>query len=110
MLITTTRRHLCLIFLKTAGAILLFQVARANCPATRTKLTTNTFQVKISKYKLKISLTRPTMKEEEKSARAKAFSSLLELQHGVSCRNVILLKNRYLKRPPQFKCFIGLLG
>ena len=73
MLITTTRRHLCLIFLKTAGAILLFQVARANWPATRTKLTTNTFQVKISKYKLKITLTRPTMKEEEKTVRAKSF-------------------------------------
>ena len=37
MLITTMRRHLCLIFLKTAGAILLFHVARGNWPATRTK-------------------------------------------------------------------------
>ena len=104
MLITTTRRHLCLIFLKTAGAILLFQVARANWPATRTKLTANTFQVKISKYKLKISLTRPTMKEEEKSARAEAFSSLLELQHGMSCRNRMSYihdpaEKQYLQRP-----------
>ena len=115
MLITTTRRHLCLIFLKTAGAILLFQVARANWPATRTKLTANTFQVKISKYKLKISLTRPTMKEEEKSARAEAFSSLLELQHGMSCRNRMSYihdpaEKSIFAKASQFKCFMGYLG
>ena len=44
------------------------------------------------------------MKEEEKSARAEAFSSLLELQHGMSCRNRMSYihdpaEKQYLQRP-----------
>ena len=104
MLITTTRRHLCLIFLKTAGAILLFQVARANWPATRTKLTTNTFQVKISKYKLKISLLDQQWKKKKYQHEQKLSPPCLSCDMACHAATawatyMILLKNQYLQRP-----------